>query len=320
MLGLALAVGLAAVSIGRAQAEDIHSLAIHGYQAVTNVVFVDPSNPAFLQVRFGGEGGVSHIGKMRSSSIDQQVNFATSEQSGHLTLVDPRGDNLVLEFSSPSAIQPDGRITFAGDMTVVSGTGRFQNARGRLHFDGWARTTNPNTGEGIGFFTLNGILRGTSIRPDCLTLAIDRGVGTIIDGQDFVYVGDGIAGMAGRFHDVAQSTAGPFHSAFVGIVEGRFVLSSAYNSVWTTPNGDTLKFSGVEFISFGLLTLPDGSVGPDLTKPSTADTYLYVASGTGRFEDAEGVMFGKAAFNPTSPNTVAATLRSAGFLDLNNND
>ena len=75
-----------------------------------------------------------------------------------------------------------------------------------------------------------------------------------------------------------------------------------------------MVFSAIEFISFALITLPDGSPVPDLSQPSTPEYYYTVESGTGRFQRAQGVLFGEGSFIPTSANTVAAELPRQGFL------
>src|SRR5215204_3594488 len=108
----------------RADSALSNPLLFKGYQAVTNVLFLAPASPGFAQVRFAGEGGFAHLGRMKSSSVDQSVNLATGEQTGHTTYEDLNGDQLVMSFVSPTTIRPDGLITFAGEMTVVSGTGR----------------------------------------------------------------------------------------------------------------------------------------------------------------------------------------------------
>lgn len=290
-------------------------LEIKGYQTYTNVAFIDPSNPMFLQVRTGGEGGVSHLGRMTSSSSDQTGNLVTGEMLATYTFQDDAGDRLQLSAVGASNFEPDGRVTFEGDYTVVGGTGKFRSAGGQIHFEGWARVADMVTGAGIGFVTMEGTLLGVKTRRDPAFAYESSGVGTISsDGQDFVYEGDGKATAVGKYSDLAASVDGPFHSAFVGIIDGRFVLSSAYESTWTTRRGELIRWSAIEFISFALLQLPDGSVVPDVTQPSIPQTYQTVVGGTGRFRHARGVAFGDGIFEPTAPNVVAATLRSTGYF------
>ena len=319
MAVLALSLVAATVTTTSMQAESFgrfsNPLLIKGYNTYTNVGFVDPANPTILQVRTGGEGGVSHLGKMRSWSTDQQGDLVTGLITAHYTFEDETGDRLVLHATGPSAFQPDGRITFNGTFTVVSGTGKFKRANGTLRYDGWARTTDFATGVGIGFLTIEGILYGTKIDRDLPFAIVDQGTGTIFNGgQDFLYEGAGFATGVGVFDSDAQSTPGPFRAAFVGFVDGRMVLSSSYAASWTTRNGDKLRFSAVEFISFAVLTLPDGSQVPDFSQPSFPDLYYTVEGGTGRFRNAKGVYFARGTFTPASPDTVAAKWKGLGFL------
>ena len=219
--------------------------------------------------------------------------------------------------AGPSAFQPDGRITFNGTFTVISGTGRFEDAYGTLQYDGWARTTDFATGQGIGFLTITGILRGTTVRRHAPSAYADNRIGTILnDGQDFVFQGSGVSTSVGLFKDAAQSFPGPFRAAFIGLIDGRFILSSSYESVWTTRKGDKVKFSAIEFIAFEILTLPDGSPAPDLSKPSKTEIFQTVESGTGQYKKAQGVFFGKGTFDPTSPDTVAAEWKPTGFFSM----
>ena len=131
-------------------------LYVRGYQTYTNVAYVDPANSAILQVRTGGEGGMAHLGKMRSWSADQQNDLVNGTVTATYTFEDPNGDQLVLSAIGPSAFQPDGRITFNGVYTVIGGTGRYAEASGTLCYDGWARATDFATGQGIGFLNIEG--------------------------------------------------------------------------------------------------------------------------------------------------------------------
>lgn len=282
-----------------------------GYEAVSNRVFFDPGQPGYIQVRFEGEGGFAHLGKLRASSTDQRVNLATGVQDGHVTFEDQGGDTLVASFNSPTVQQPDGRISFEGPLNIVGGTGRFAKASGILSYTGWARTTDFSTGEGIGFFTVDGVIEGTDIRAHKPFTSVDKGHGTIINGTDFIYDGGGMASRIGRFTDHAESIPdGPFHSAFVGIIDGRFVIASAFKATWTASNGDTLEFDALEFIHFAIGA--DG--GPDFSQPSTPYPFYTVTGGTGRFANTEGVIFAQGKFKPTSATTVKAEIYGSGYL------
>ena len=90
--------------------------------------------------------------------------------------------------------------------------------------------------------------------------------------------------------------------------------ASSYESVWTTRGGDQLVFSSLEFISFVLVILPDGSPAPDFSQPSTPQIFQTLKGGNGRFANAQGVTFAEGTFDPTSPNTVAAAWKGIGSL------
>lgn len=288
-------------------------LHIHGYQAYTNIAFVEPASPTILQVRTGGEGGVSHMGKMRSWSNDQTGNLVTGELKATYTFEDECGDQLRLSALGSSASQPDGRVTFEGEYTVTGGTGKFQHAHGKLRFKGWARATDMTTGVGIGFITIEGTIHGTKIDEDAPFVTTSRGSATF-NGADFLFTGTGVATRTGRYDSTAYNTPGPFNGAFVGIVDGKFTLAWSTAEEWTSRNGDKIHWSGVEFVYLELLTLPDGSPAPDFSKPSTGEIYQVVEGGSGRFAEVQGVMLNQANFQPVSPTSIAAQLKGAGFL------
>jgi hypothetical protein len=288
-------------------------LHIHGYQAYTNLAFVEPANPTILQVRTSGEGGVSHLGKMRSWSTDQTGDLVTGEMKANYTFEDESGDQLQLSTLGSSAFQPDGRVTFEGEFTVVSGTGKFKHAHGSLRFEGWARVTDFATGAGIGFGTIDGTIQGTRIDEDAPFVTASRGNATF-NGADFLFTGTGVATRTGRYDSTAYNTPGPFNGAFVGIVDGQFTLAWSTAEEWTSRNGDKIQWSGVEFVYLELLTLPDGSPAPDFSKPSTAEIFQVVEGGSGRFAEVQGVMLNQANFQPVSPTSIAAQLKGAGFL------
>ncbi|MBL9168100.1 MAG: hypothetical protein JNN07_10200 [Verrucomicrobiales bacterium] len=319
---LALSFVVAGVATTSMQAESFgrfsNPLLIKGYNTYNNVGFVDPANPTILQVRTDGQGGVSHLGKMRSWSTDQQSDLTTGQITANYTFEDENGDQLVMFGTGPSALQPDGRITFDGTFTVTCGTGKFRRASGTLSYEGWARTTDFVTGVGIGFLTIDGMLYGTKIHRDTPFAVADQGIGTIFnDGQDFTYAGAGFATGVGRFDSAASSTPGPFRAAFVGFVDGRMVLSSSFETVWTVRGGDQIRLSGVEFISFAVVTLPDGTQVPDFSQTSIPELYYTVEGGTGRFRNAQGVYFAKGTFAPKSPDTVDARWKGLGFFSRN---
>lgn len=313
VLGLCTAASLAPSARADAPGHRSNPIHVQGYQAYTNLVFLNPTNPVILEVRTGGEGGLSHLGKLRSWSTDQTGNLGTGELKATYTFEDEQGDQLRMSAIGSGAFQPDGRVTFAGEFTVVGGTGKFRHAQGTLRFEGWSRTTDYLTGAGIGFGTIDGIIRGTQVDEDKPFVTSNRGSATF-NGADFLFTGTGVASRVGRFDNTAHNTPGPFNGAFVGIVDGKFTLAWSVEEQWTTRNGDQVRWSGVEFVHFELLVLPEGSLAPDFTKPSQGDIYLVAEGGSGRFAQAQGVMLNRADFVPVSPTSIAAQLEGAGFL------
>lgn len=292
---LAVVIALQLLAAGVAQASHL-PLLFKGYYAVTNSVFVDPANPGYLQVRTGGSGGASQIGKFSVSSPDQRVDFATGLLTATVVFMDSDGDQLVGEFSGPSVQQPDGRVTFGGNANIVGGTGRYRKACGALRWEGWARV-NPETGTGIGLVTFQGYLRGAEVKPSqCFSLV--ESIDGRVSNPNFTAVGKGFATRIGKFRDENATIVSPFNG-FVGIVDGRFTALYPFDSVWTTPGGDELHLTAVETVSFATILLPDGTPVPDITQPSHAKLYQTIVGGTGRFAGSEGVVFGNALFTPT---------------------
>lgn len=283
------------LAIGAAQASHL-PLPFNGYYAVTNSVFVDPADPAHLQIRVGGGGGASQLGKFTISTTDQALDFATGVQTGTINLEDSGGNKLTGLYSGPSAQEPDGRFTFGGTIVFNGGTGPYANANGTVQVDGWARV-DPATGTGIGLVTFNGSLLGAEVKasdPFSLVESIDGRV----NNPNFTAVGKGFATRIGKFRDRNATVASPFNG-FVGIVDGKFTALYPFDSVWTTPDGDQLHLTAVETVSFATVVLPDGTPVPDITQPSRAKLYQTIVGGTGRFAGAEGVVFGTALFTPT---------------------
>ena len=292
---LIVAVALQLLAASTAQASYL-PLIFKGYYAVTNSAFVDPADPAHLQIRVGGSGAASQIGRFSISTTDQRLDFATGLQTGTINMEDSDGHKLTGIYSGPSAQQPDGRFTFGGQIVFNGGTGPFANASGSVKVDGWARV-NPETGTGIGLVSFQGYLRGAAVRPT-LPFAAFESLDALVGADGFTAAGDGYATRLGRFRDVNATVASPFNG-FVGIVDGKFTAIYAFDSVWTTPPGDELHLTAVETVSFATILLPDGTPVPDITQPSRAKVYQTILGGTGRFAGAEGVFFGNALFTPT---------------------
>lgn len=271
-------------------------LLFNGYYAVTNSVFVDPANPAYLQIRVGGSGGASQLGHFSISTDDQRLDFATGVQTGTINMEDSAGNKLIGIYSGPSAQQPDGRVTFGGQIVFSGGTGPYANASGTVQVDGWARV-NPETSTGIGLVSFKGWLRGAEVKPSKFFSLVESIDGRV-NNPNFTAVGNGFATRIGKFRDENATIVSPFNG-FVGIVDGKFTALYPFDSVWTTPGGDELHLTAVETVSFATIVLPDGTPVPDITQPSRAKLYQTIVGGTGRFEGAEGVVFGNATFTPT---------------------
>lgn len=271
-------------------------LIFNGYYAVTNSVFVDPADPAHLQIRVGGGGGASQIGKFSITTTDQTLDFATGVQTGTINMEDSDGNKLTGVYSGPSAQEPDGRFTFGGEIVFNGGTGPWANASGTVQVDGWARV-NPDTSTGIGLVTFKGWLRGAEVKPSKYFSLVESFDGRV-NNPNFTATGQGFATRIGKFRDENGTVASPYNG-FVGIVDGKFTALYPFDSVWTTTSGDQLFLTSVETVSFVTLVLPDGTPVPDITQPSRAKLYQTIVGGTGRFAGAEGVVFGNALFTPT---------------------
>lgn len=274
-------------------------LLFKGYYAVTNSVFVDPADPAHLQIRVGGGGGASQIGKFSISTTDQTLDFATGVQTGTINMEDSDGNKLTGIYSGPSAQEPDGRFTLGGEIVFNGGTGPYVNASGSVRVDGWARV-NPETSTGIGLVTFKGWLRGAEVKPSIPFAAVES-LDAVVTNPTFVADGNGFATRIGRFQNHDATVESPFNG-FVGIVNGKFTAIYAFDSVWTTPGGDQLFLTAVETVSFVTILLPDGTPVPDITQTSEAKIYQTIVGGTGRYAGFEGVLFANATFKPAGFN------------------
>ena len=292
---------------GVAQASHL-PLIFKGYYAVTNSVFVDPADPAHLQIRVGGGGGASQLGKFSISTTDQTLDFATGVQTGTINMEDSDGNKLIGIYSGPSAQQPDGRFTFGGEIVFNGGTGPYANASGTVRVDGWARV-NPDTSTGIGLVTFSGYLRGAKVKPASF-FAFATKADALVDNPNFTVVGEGFATRIGKFTDDTATIASPI-SGFVGIVDGKFTAIYPYASVWTTRSGDEIHISAVETVAFETIILPDGTPVPDLNQVSRAKIYQTVIGGTGRYKGVEGVTFANAVFTPVGTDAQGRLMISA---------
>jgi hypothetical protein len=288
-------------------------IVIKGYQTYTNLGFINPSNPTILEIRAGGDGGLSSLGKLKSWSDDQTGDLVSGALTATYTFEDESGDRFKMIALGLNQFEPDGRITFSGEAEVTDGTGKFRNAHGTLQFEGWARTTDPAAGTGISFVSFDGTIRGTRIEGAKLAHIRETGAATFTP-PDIDYAGEGVLTRMGRFNSSVHNTAGPFNGAFVGIVDGKFTLCWSYETTTTFRDGSVLKWSGIEFVYFEVVTLADGTPAPDFTKPSVGELFQTIESGSRRCRNMEGVSFEEAEFTPVGPNQIEAEITGRGYF------
>jgi hypothetical protein len=120
----------------------------------TDIEFTNSCGPACISLFITGTGQGSHFGRMVIAGPSQIVFDATGvgAQTGTSTLTAADGSTVDISFEGMSfpGSTPDA-VTFEGDWTVVSGTGRFQEESGSGTYEGSA--AGP-----IGVLYLNGTL------------------------------------------------------------------------------------------------------------------------------------------------------------------
>lgn len=120
----------------------------------TDIEFTNSCGPACISLFITGTGQGSHLGRMVIAGPSQIVFDATGvgAQTGTSTLTAADGSTVDISFEGMSfpGSTPDA-VTFEGDWTVVSGTGRFQGESGSGTYEGSA--AGP-----IGVLYLNGTL------------------------------------------------------------------------------------------------------------------------------------------------------------------
>ena len=150
-LALLCAMAVNSWTVARDKASSAQRLApIHGAFATT---FQTLTPPPFLEVSVTGGGITSHLGKS-SMTIHQVVDFTRpgAPITGVVIIRAANGDELRWEMNLTSTPPVNGGVTFEGPITVVSGTGRFENATGTAWLIGSAQFTEPNSGLGELFF------------------------------------------------------------------------------------------------------------------------------------------------------------------------
>ena len=85
-----------------------------------------------------GTGNATHMGSLQISG-PSLIDFRSFRQSGVSTLTAADGDTLIIAFAGtfiPEGPDPAGPVSFEGQWTVVSGTGRFEAASGSGTYTG----------------------------------------------------------------------------------------------------------------------------------------------------------------------------------------
>jgi len=82
-----------------------------------------------------GTGHGSHLGALEQAGT-VNLDFGTFTQAGISTSTAADGSTFVVAFGGPLIPGPAGSVTFHGNWTVVSGTGRFEGTTGGGTFEG----------------------------------------------------------------------------------------------------------------------------------------------------------------------------------------
>jgi len=100
--------------------------------------FPDPPSQPFSNFIIRGTGITSHNGKSQMFS-ESQLNVLTNIQTGSTVVTGASGRELWFEYEGP-ATNPDanGDLSFAGSITIIGGTGIFENASGEGTYHGTA--------------------------------------------------------------------------------------------------------------------------------------------------------------------------------------
>ena len=141
LLGIAAAVSLVSVAFGGGQ------VPIKG-KFVTEFAMV--SGPPVVQIVVNGAGQASHLGLSQCVSTDETVDFTQGgKMTGTLAFLAANGDKLIARMEALTVPDfPNDVVNYAGTLTFVGGTGRFQNATGSAQFEGAASPIQGPTGRG----------------------------------------------------------------------------------------------------------------------------------------------------------------------------
>ena len=141
------ATGAISPSDASALSRQEHSVPISGSCVLTFNAPPIPLPPVITQTDVG-ECQFSHLGHSSVIGV-QSVNFAAGTQQGQRTFTAANGDRLEMTHVGTSAPSGPGLVRFQSTATIVGGTGRFANARGRVQNEGTAnlvtRTTTAST-------------------------------------------------------------------------------------------------------------------------------------------------------------------------------
>lgn len=102
-----------------------------------------PLPPQFRQVDVG-TCQLSHLGRTAFEGV-QVIDFAAGTQRGERTLTAANGDVLRTVHVGTSRPSGPGLVSFVASMTIVGGTGRFENATGQIRGVGTANLATRTT-------------------------------------------------------------------------------------------------------------------------------------------------------------------------------
>jgi len=109
----------------------------------------------FLHVTVTGPGQASYLGKATAFTDSQFVSLIDGSITATYTLTGSGSDTLTIDFVG-QGVNVDGGVTFSGNYTIVSGTGRFAGATGTGFLVGGALFLSPT--DGIGAFAIAGTI------------------------------------------------------------------------------------------------------------------------------------------------------------------
>lgn len=107
---------------------------MHGQYTIAVVLVAQRCGPDALTIGFEGLGIATHLGWMEGSGSNCTSFNLTTEAvpiwSGLATFVGADGSSITMTYEGAQDAPVDGRATAANTFTVISGTGRFEDATG----------------------------------------------------------------------------------------------------------------------------------------------------------------------------------------------